>query len=200
MCKGPLGEGAILTLTLPSFALGRGFNSPLVSLDQTGLTESSEWGDNWVFVPSGYHSVYFIFDKNSKYPSTAYLDQIQFTKVQPGKPTFVDFRSDVIDVELGESLALPIGNADGFPFPKFQWQVNDVDIRHANDSVFHLESAWDFDSGNYSVVLSNRHGLIKSHSVKVNVVGTGDPNLAEGLDAKNLKFLNRVLLMRGRKS
>ncbi len=167
------------------------FNSPLVSLDQTGLTESSEWGDNWVFVPSGYHSVYFIFDKNSKYPSTAYLDQIQFTKVQPGKPTFVDFRSDVIDVELGESLALPIGNADGFPFPKFQWQVNDVDIRHANDSVFHLESAWDFDSGNYSVVLSNRHGLIKSHSVKVNVVGTGDPNLAEGLDAKNLKFLNR---------
>ena len=60
------------------------FNSPLVSLDQTGLTESSEWGDNWVFVPSGYHSVYFIFDKNSKYPSTAYLDQIQFSKVHPG--------------------------------------------------------------------------------------------------------------------
>ena len=166
------------------------FNNPLVSLNQTGLTESPEWGDNWVFIPSGYHSVYFVFDKNSKHPSTAYLDHMQFTKVQPGKPTFVDFPSDVINVELGESLVLPIENADGFPFPSFQWQVNEVDIPKANDSVLHLETAWDFDSANYSVVLSNKHGKIKSQAVKVNVIGNGDPTLAEGLDARNLKFLN----------
>ena len=167
------------------------FNNPLVSLNQASVAESSEWEDNWVFIPPGYHSVYFIFDKNSKDASTAYLDHLQFANVQPGKPTYVDFPSDVINVKLGETLSLPISSADGFPFPKFQWRVNGEDIPEANDSVFYLESPWDFDSGNYSVVLSNQYGVANSHAVKVNVEGTGDTSLAEGLDAENMKFLNR---------
>ena len=166
------------------------FSKTLSFLDQAAPAESSEWRDNWVFVPSGYHSIYFVFNKDSQYATTAYLDHLQFAKVQPGKPTFVDFPSEEINIQLGESLVLPIKNADGFPFPKFQWQVNEVDIPQANGSMFHLESAWDFDSADYSVVLSNQHGVIKSHSVRVNVVGDGNPSLAEGLDAGNLKFLN----------
>ena len=163
---------------------------PLVFLNQTATAESSEWNDNWIFIPSAYHTVFFVFEKNSIYPSSAFLDKLEFMKVQPGKPTFVDLNSNLINVELGESLILPIENADGFPFPNFQWQVNGEDIFQATESVFRLKNAWDFDAANYSVVLSNQHGSIKSKLIKVNVVGKGDLSVAEGLDVENLKFLN----------
>ena len=166
---------------------------PLVTLNRMESGKSSEWQDNWIFIPKGYHSVYFNFSKNSIYPVSAYLDNLEFMKVQSGKPTFVDFNSNIINVDLGESIIMPIENADGFPFPNFQWQVNQLDIPNANDSVLHIENAWDFDSASYSVILSNIHGEIRSQPVEVNVTGSGNASLAEGLDAINLKFLNTGL-------
>ncbi len=170
------------------------FNNLVVSLNQTDVSESSEWVDNWLFIPPKHHSIYFVFEKNSIHSSTAYLDNLKFANVDEGKPTFVDFKSDIVDVELGESLVLPIQNANGFPFPEFQWQVNEVDIPNAIDSVFHIENTWDFDSANYSVILSNKYGKISSQAVKVNVIGNGDAALAEGFDTTDLKFLNTGLI------
>ena len=36
------------------------FNNLVVSLNQTDVSESSEWVDNWLFIPPKHHSIYFV--------------------------------------------------------------------------------------------------------------------------------------------
>ena len=92
-------------------------------------------------------------------------------------------------MELGDRLEMKVDQVEGYPFPTFQWRFNGEVIKDATNHFYKVEHAWDFDTGEYTVVASNEHGSLESEPLKVIVEGEGVVNLADGVDVEGLKFV-----------
>jgi len=71
---------------------------------------------------------------------------------------------------LGSNVALTV-EAGGLPAPGYQWRKNGADISGATISTVTLSNAGPFDSGSYSVVVSNSVGSVTSSVATVLVRG-----------------------------
>ncbi len=161
----------------------------LAVLTDVKTRSKAKWIDNWVMIPEGNHTVYFTFLKDSELMGKAYMDQMVFKPVETGKPIVVTISTPEPDVELGDPLVFGVHEADGFPFPTFQWRLKGEAIEGATNSIYKVERAWGFDAGEYTVVASNEHGSLESEPFKVTVSGEGASSLADGLDVTGLKFV-----------
>lgn len=148
----------------------------------------AKWIDNWVMIPEGNHTVYFTFLKDGELTGRAYVDQMAFKRAEAGKPSLVKISTQEANVELGDRLEMKVDQVEGYPFPTFQWRLNGEVIKDATNHFYKVEHAWDFDTGEYTVVASNEHGSLESEPLKVNVSGEGASSLADGLDVTGLKF------------
>ena len=92
-------------------------------------------------------------------------------------------------MELGDCLEMKVDQVEGYPFPTFQWRLNGEVIKDATNHFYKVVHAWDFDTGEYTVVASNEHGSLESEPLKVTVEGEGVVNLADGVDVEGLKFV-----------
>jgi len=149
----------------------------------------AKWIDNWVMIPEGKHTVYFTFLKDGELTGRAYVDQMAFKRAEAGKPSLVKISTQEANVELGDRLEMKVDQVEGYPFPTFQWRLNGEVIKDATNHFYKVEHAWDFDTGEYTVVASNEHGSLESEPLKVTVEGEGVVNLADGVDVEGLKFV-----------
>ena len=164
------------------------YSDPVAFLYEANLSSKAKWHDNWLIIPEGIHTLYFTFEKWSEKIGKAYIDEMVFTKAKPGKPTFVAVSSVEAEPDLGQSIELKVESADGYPFPTFLWRLNGEDIGGATNSIYRVEQAWDFDTGAYTVVLTNDHGSLESEPLKVTLSDKGVSSLADGLDVTGIKF------------
>ena len=164
------------------------YSDPVAFLYEANLSSRAKWHDNRLIIPEGRHTLYFTFEKWSDMIGKAYIDEMVFTKAEPGKPTSVTVSSVEAEPDLSQSIELKVESADGYPFPTFQWRLNSEAIEGATNSIYRVEHAWDFDAGEYTVVASNEHGSLEREPLKVTVSGEGVSSLADGLDATGLKF------------
>ena len=161
----------------------------LAVLIDVKASSKAKWIDNWVMIPEGNHTAYFTFLKDSELIGKAYVDQMAFKRAEAGKPSLVKISTQESNVELGDRLEMKVDQVEGYPFPTFQWRLNGEVIKDATNHFYKVEHAWDFDTGEYTVVASNEHGSLESEPLKVTVEGEGVVKLADGVDVEGLKFV-----------
>ena len=88
------------------------------------------------------------------------------------------------------------GRGLGFPFPTYQWYLNDEPIDGATGRTDYQVALWADDEGVIKVVVSNELGEVESDEVDLTVLETLDEDLADAIDFEDGKVISKILMMR----
>ena len=151
-------------------------------------TEQLGWNRIVLEIPEGEHKVRWAVSDEFGNIEGIMLDWVEFTTVERSEPE-IELQPKSQET-TAPGWALFEVEAWGYPFPTYQWYLNDEPIDGATGRVLTMGSLWADDEGVIKVVVSNELGEVESDEVDLTVLETLDESLADAIDFEDGKVIS----------
>ena len=152
-------------------------------------TEELGWNRIVLEIPEGKHKVRWAVSNEFGNIEGIMLDWVEYTTVESSEPE-IELQPKSQET-TAPGWALFEVEAWGFPFPTYQWYLNDEPIDGATGRVLTMGSLWADDEGVIKVVVSNELGEVESDEVDLTVLETLDEDLADAIDFEDGKVISK---------